>query len=90
MNEDAKNIAETELCLGVVAASEGQSTGLTVVGGRKGGGGPFHLQLLLPPLVDGGEVFPRLQLLQLKQLHMLLGAEEGVFHPQQMVPIQGE
>ena len=89
MNEDAKNIAETELCLGVVAASEGQSTGLTVVG-RRGGGGAFHLQLLLPLLVDGGEVFPRLQLLLLKQLHMLLGAEEGVFHPQQMVQIQGE
>ena len=86
MNEDAKNIAETELCLGVVAASEGQSTGLRVVGRRRGGGA-FHLQLLLPLLVDGGGVFPRLQLLQFR---MLLGAEEGVFHPQQMVPIQGE
>ena len=82
MNEDAKNIAETELCLAVEEASE-VSTSLRV-GGR--GGGAYHLQLQLPLFLDGGEVFPRHQLLQLKQL----GAEEGVFHPQQMVPIQGE
>ena len=56
---------------------------MTVVGGR--GGGAYHLQLLLPLFLDGGEAFPHLQLLQLKLLHVLLGAEGGAFHPQQIL-----
>ena len=81
INEDP-NVAEKELCLVDEAASEG-STSLTAVGGR--GGGAYHLQLLL--FLQGGEAFPPHQLL-LKLLKLLLGAEEGAFHPQQMVPIQ--
>jgi len=70
------------VCLVDEAASEG-STSLTAVGGR--GGGAYHLQMLL--FLQGGEAFPPHQLL-LKLLKLLLGAEEGAFHPQQMVPIQ--